>query len=270
MKTNYLLVTLMVIAGVGLSLILTFSVVNAFTPNTKQQEVTLKQNFKPEANLGQRSVDAVGIFAPGFTNEAEMAAVNYQEVYGSGNVQLLDYKGFTLVIPPTKSLADVALAKSEVDMQITANENKIPSAETQEKQIEKIRSVFDVVGLISFDSFLGAYTDEYGFQYNFWEDELINKQIGATSTLASRFANKHPHLIENRRVGALMSIQEIRRRADLVIRQLFPSSKAVELSQKVAISQIDALRIGLTYGDNEVQVLFDTFTGTIIHYSKNK
>lgn len=248
------------------------SVIHATRLLTKDEEIQLKQQMKPAVPVGERAVDLVGIFAPGFETELASAKTGYEKEYGAGNFQVIDYKGFTLLVPPTKTGDDIARAKQEVDTQIASQKNKTPSAGLQNSQIAKIREVFGTSGSIVYDSFLGAYTDEKGFQYNFENGELVNKQVGVTSSLAAKWAKAYPYLAGDAQVpSSVLSEDQAKTGTDKVIEKAFDADQAKTLKQSVKFTAFDGVRLGIVYGGNyEVKMMVDRVTGDIIHYSKDK
>lgn len=233
-------------------------------------EVQLKQQMKPDA-VGDRAVDLVGIFPPGFDTDVASAKTDYEKEYGAGKFQVVDYKGYTIFVPPSKSSKDLADAEKNVDTQIASAQNDTPSAAVQASQIAKIREVFGTAGDIAYNSFMGAYTDDKGFQYNFYHGELMGKQVGVTNILAAKFASAYPQFKEGAVPAGATTLTEAQAKAsaDKVVAKVL-GTNAGSVMAKASILPLGGPRLGITYGDNEVQVLVDTVSGDIIHYSKDK
>lgn len=238
----------------------------------KSDEVQLKQQMKPLVPIGERPVDLIGIYPPGFETDLVKAQANYEKEFGVENFQSISYKGYTLLVPPTKNAEALEEVKRDIDSQIASAQGNAPSTEVQAAQIGQIREVFGTAGNITYNSFMGAYTDEKGFQYNFYKDELMGKQVGVTNSLAEKFNSAYPHF-KNGTVpaGAKALVQaQARMKTDVVIEKAFGPERAGSLKTKVEFLPLEGPRLGVTYGDNEVQMLVDTVTGDIIHYSRNK
>ncbi len=264
-KKSYLIIG---IALLGLALAGTLGV-QAMKGLTKGDEVALKQEMKPEVAEDQQAVNRIGIFPPSL--EAEVAAVlpDYEKVYAKEDVQILDYRGYTLVVPPTR-LGDLTDTKARIDEDIEAQSLRTPQITQQEKDIAEIRRVFGTEGEISFNSIIGAYTDEKGSQYNFVDGELVNKQIGITSNLRQKWEQAYPYFNGGQKASLAFDEVQSRDVADEVINKLFDQEEAQGLEGQVAVESIGEAGIGFVYGDNEARVLVDKVTGDIIHYSKVK
>ena len=238
----------------------------------KADEIQMKQQMKPEVPTGQRAVDFIGIYPPGFDTDLAKTTADYEKEYGKGNFQIISYKGYTLLVPPSKTGKELNNAREDVDNQISSAQSDTPSAELQATQIAKIREVFGTTGNIAYNSFMGAYTDEKGFQYNFYKGQLMGKQVGVTNALADKFNSTYPHFKEGivPEGSVALTQAQARVKADAAIDKAFGPERASSLKAKVAFTPLSGPRLGITYGDNEVQVLIDTVTGDIIHYSRNK
>lgn len=229
-----------------------------------------KQTMKPVVPDGERTVDLVGIFPPGFDTEVASAKADYAKEYGPGNFQVVSYKGYTLIVPPSKS-GELAKSEQDIDTQIASAQSDTPSASLQASQIAKIREVFGTTGGISYNTFMGAYTDEKGFQYNFYKGELVGKQVGVTNALAEKFASAYPHFKEGAVPAGVTALSQTqaKSKADQVVAKAL-GTRASTVMAKTSFLELGGPRLGISYGDNEVQVLVDTVTGDIIHYSKSK
>lgn len=234
---------------------------------SKADEIKLKQEMKPLET--ERDVEMIGIFAPGFEVEVVEAKARYTKEYGEGKVSVVDYQGYTLIVPPGKE-SEVSRVKEKVVTIINDQYNRTPSKNIEDIQISKIRAIFDVIGGIVYNSAIGAFTDEKGFQYNFVDGELVNKQVGITSALQAKFNKAYPHLNPETKRTAVISYEEVRRNTDKIIDKSFSVDRAVYLKSKVQRLDLDDARIGIIYGETEVQIMVDQVTGDIIHYSKIK
>lgn len=234
-------------------------------------EVQLKQQMKPDVAVGDRAVDLVGIFPPGFNADVSAAKADYEKEYGTGKFQVVSYKGYTIIVPPSKSDKDLADAEKSVDTQIASAQSDTPSAAVQASQIATIRDVFGTTGDIAYNPFMGAYTDSKGFQYNFYHGELMGKQVGVTNALADEFYSAYPYFKEGSvpAGSAVLSEAQAKGGADKVVAKAL-GVKASSVMAKASFLPLGGPRLGITYGDNEVQVLVDTVSGDIIHYSKSK
>ncbi len=237
----------------------------------RADEIQLKQKMKPDVAAGDRTVDLIGIFPPGFDAEVSSAKTDYEKEYGAGKFQVVDYKGYTLVVPPSKSGKDLADSEKDVDTQIASAQSDTPTAAVQASQIATIRNVFGTAGDIAYNSFMGAYTDDKGFQYNFYHGELMGKQVGVTNSLAAKFESAYPQFKEGAVPAGATTLTEAQAKAsaDKVVAKALGTG-ASSVMAKASVLPLGGPRLGITYGDNEVQVLVDTVSGDIIHYSKNK
>jgi hypothetical protein len=236
----------------------------------KADEVQLKLAMKPVVPVGDRTVDLIGIFPPGFDTEVASAKADYEKEYGAGNFQVVSYKGYTIIVPPAKN-GELAKSERDVDTQIASAQSDAPSASLQASQIAQIRNVFGTAGDIAYNPFMGAYTDEKGFQYNFYQGELVGKQVGVTSSLAAKFDSAYPHFKEGAVPAGAATLTEAQAKAgaDKVVSKAL-GAKAASVMAKAGFLPLSGPRLGITYGDNEVEVLVDTVSGDIIHYSRSK
>ena len=261
-KYNIVLLTgLLVIPLLGAS------AVYAVTSLSKNDEVALKQAMKPQN--AERGVDLIGIFAPGFITELANAKTEYDQEYGGGNYKVIGYEGYTLIVPPTKT-ENIAKAKARVDAIIANEKSSTPTADIKASQIAQIHDVFGVEGVIVYNAAIGAYTDEKGFQYNFSNGELVNKQVGINSSLQTLFAQAYPHLQSTVINTAVITSEQAKVVSDKILDKLFDVSHASSLKNNVKYVDLGNSRVGITYGDMEVQMLVDKATGDVIHYSKVK
>lgn len=237
---------------------------------TKQEEMALKQQMKPVVPVGERSVDMIGIFAPQFQENVSSYLAMYEKEYGKGITRVVAYKGYTLLIPPNKSEDEVEKIKAGIDSTLQSQEKATPSSDVQNQDIKKIRDVFGVKENIAYDSNIGAYVDERGFQYNFHQNQLVNKQEGVTPGLQQKFEKHYPHLAGSGS-GNAPALAEDRAKAiaEGVIAKIFGADKTNALKSKAEISSDDN-RLLIVYGDNEVRLLLDKVSGDIIYYGKNK
>lgn len=236
----------------------------------KADEVQLKLAMKPVVPVGDRTVDLIGIFPPGFDAEVASAKTDYEKEYGAGNFQAVSYKGYTLVVPPSKS-GELAKSEQDVDTQIASAQSDTPSASLQTSQIAEIRDVFGTAGEIAYNPFMGAYTDGKGFQYNFYKGELMGKQVGVTSSLAAKFDSAYPYFKEGAVPAGAATLTEAQAKtgADKVVAKAL-GTNAGSVMAKANFLPLSGPRLGITYGDNEVQVLVDTVSGDVIHFSRSK
>jgi|GEM_PF-3651526 hypothetical protein len=241
--------------------------VYAVSTLTKNDEIKLKQEMKSKDV--ERSVDLIGVFAPGFVTELTDAKTEYTKEYGDGNFQILEYNGYTFLIPPGKleKLADV---KEKIDTLVADNNKKIPSDGTEAKQIAKIRQVFGTQGEIAYDITIGAYTDEKGFQYNFSDGELINKQVGINSSLQTKFEQAYPKLKQGVVNARVITNEQAKSEADQIIDKVFTEDIADSLKKSANYVDLGNARVGIVYGNMEAQVLVDQATGDIINFNKAK
>ena len=236
----------------------------------KADETRLKQAMKPVVPVGERTVDLIGIFPPGFDTEVASAKADYEKEYGTGNFQVVGYKGYTIIVPPAKS-GELAKSEQDVDTQIASAQNDTPSAAVQASQIAEIRNVFGVAGGIAYNPLMGAYTDEKGVQYNFYKGELMGKQVGVTSSLAAKFDSAYPYFKEGAVPAGAATLTEAQAKAqaDKVVAKALGSNAGAVMA-KAGFLPLSGPRLGITYGDNEVQVLVDTVSGDVIHFSRSK
>ena len=236
----------------------------------KADETRLKQAMKPVVPVGERTVDLIGIFPPGFDTEVSSAKADYEKEYGTGNFQVVNYKGYTIIVPPAKS-GELAKSEQDVDTQIASAQNDTPSTSLQASQIAEIRNVFGTAGEVAYNPLMGAYTDEKGFQYNFYKGELMGKQVGVTSSLAAKFDSAYPYFNEGAvPAGAAPPTEaQAKTQADKVVAKALGSNAGTVMA-KAGFLPLSGPRLGITYGDNEVQVLVDTVSGDVIHFSRSK
>lgn len=236
---------------------------------TKQEEIALKHQMKPEVPVGERSVDMIGIFPPEFEDSVNSYLAMYEKEYGNGITQVITYKGYTLLVPPGK-VGEVEKVKAEIDGNLQSQQKATPSVDVQNQNIQQIRDVFGVQENIAYDSNVGAYVDERGFQYNFYKNDLVNKQEGITPGLQQKFEKHYPSLTDSGAGNApVLAEDKAKATAEKVIAKLFDTNKANALKSKAEISSNDN-RMLVVYGDNEVRFLLDKVSGDIIYYGKTK
>lgn len=233
---------------------------------TKGDEIVLKQKMAPKD--AKKSTELVGIFAPGFEVELSEAMTQYAKEYGEGNFQTLEYNGYILLIPPLASTDGLADAKAQVDNAVLGQKSNMPDATARTLQIAKIREVFGVEGALLYDTVLGAYTDEKGFQYNFENGSLVSKQIGITSILNAKFEQAYPHFKPSVVRVATISSEQAQLKADRVIGKLFASDRVDSLKANVRRIDFGDARVGLVYGSKEIYILIDQVTGDVINFNK--
>ncbi len=240
---------------------------------TKQEEIELKHQMKPEVPVGERTVDMIGIFPPQFEESANSYLVMYEKEYGRGVTQVVAYKGYTLLVPPNQK-GEVEKVKADIDHNLESQQKATPSSDVQSQDIQKIRDVFGVKESISYDPVIGAYVDERGFQYNFYQNELVNKQEGITPVLRQKWEERYPYLATSetiaQTVSSVITESQAKAIAGEVVTRLFNASKASELKSHVEMNPIDDYRLLVVYGDNEVNILLDKVSGDIIYYGKIK
>ena len=258
---------LVMLLGIVVVPLIGIGTVYAVSTLTKNDEIKLKQEMKSKDV--ERSVDLIGVFAPGFVTELTDAKTEYTKEYGDGNFQILEYNGYTFLIPPGKleKLADV---KEKIDTLVADNNKKIPSDGTEAKQIAKIRQVFGTQGEIAYDITIGAYTDEKGFQYNFSDGELINKQVGINSSLQTKFEQAYPKLKQGVVNARVITNEQAKSEADQIIDKVFTEDIADSLKKSANYVDLGNARVGIVYGNMEAQVLVDQATGDIINFNKAK
>lgn len=240
---------------------------------TKQEEVALKHQMKPEVPVGERPVDMIGIFPPQFEESANSYLAMYENEYGKEVTQVIAYKGYTLLVPPSKT-TEVEKVKADIDHNLESQQKATPSSGVQNQNIQKIREVFGVQEKIAYDSNIGAYVDERGFQYNFYKNELVNRQEGITPVLRHQWEGHYPYLAGSeaatRAINSAITDERAKLIAGEVVAKLFDANKANELKSKVETSSVDDYRLLVVYGDNEARVLLDKVSGDIIYYGKIK
>lgn len=258
-----LAITLCLIVGVGATY--------ATRQLTKQEEMALKQQMKPEVPVGQRAVDMIGIFPPQFEESANSHLAMYEKEYGKGNVQIITYQGYTLIVPPNKTNSeDIEKVKTDIDRNVQTQQQVTPSSDIQDQDIKKIKEVFGVQENITYNSIIGAYVDERGYQYNFYKGELVNKQVGITPGLQQQWKEHYPYLAGLVTEKSVVTEDQARTSADGVIAKLFDADKVNELKSKAETMSVDDYRLLIVYGDNEVRFLLDKVSGDIIYYGKIK
>jgi hypothetical protein len=265
MKKNFIIASL----GLAVCLAVGIGITYASQVLTKQDEVALKQAMKPEVPAGERMVDMVGVFPPQFESDADAQIKAYDKEYGKDNVQVLSYKGYTLIIPPGKT-AEVDKAKQRIDGNIKSQQSATPQESIQQRDVDRIKEVFGTQDTVSYDATIGAYVDESGNQYNFVQGQLVNKQVGVTSALQQKWEKKYPHLNGSSTTQAVVTEEQAKDKAGKLLDKLFSVERASELKTKVEVTSIDDKLTGIVYGDNEASVLVDKVTGDIIAYSKIK
>lgn len=232
---------------------------------SKNEEIKLKQE---NAQSIVKPINMIGIFGAGFENEAETAKKEYGKEYGAKGYQSIVYKGFTLVVPPGKTDSDIESAKRAVDDQLIAQSNKTPSSEIQREQIAKIRNVFSIQGDIEFDPFIGAYTDDKGFQYNFKNGLLIGKQVGVSERLLNKFWNAFPHLkSESNSIEKMLTNEEIIANVSVIIEKLLGTEKLNNFKQNMELQVLEGGRVALAQKDGSIRVMADQKTGEVIYFS---
>lgn len=266
MKKNLALLGL----GIAVSLLIGVGMIYANRELTKEEQVLLKQQMKPEVLVGERMVDLIGIFPPQFESSVNLHLSTYEKEYGKENVQVLTYRGYTLIVPPTKTNEDLEEVKKEIDGSIESQQKAVPLSNTQEQNIEKIREVFGVQGKIAYDPTIGAYTDEKGYQYNFYKGELVNKQVGITPALQQQWANYYPYLMGLSIEKPVITEDQAKEKANKVVEKLFSVEQSDKFKTSIQTVSADEYRLGIVYGDNEVRVLVDKVRGDIIYYGKIK
>jgi len=266
-KRKVLIVLLMTICFV----VVGFGATYAMKHFTKQDEIVLKEQLKVDTPIGERAIDMIGVFPPQFEDDAAYHLAMYEKEYGQEAVQFITYNGYTLIIPPNKISDEINKVKDDIDHNIQSRQKETPSLDIQAKNISEIRDVFGVQENIVYDFIIGAYVDDRGYQYNFYNDTLVSKQIGITSTLQQKWKESYPYLVDlSITKSSIISEEEVKAGANAIITKLFDGDKASKLKTEVKLSFIDGYRVLIIYGDNEVRFLVDKASGDIIYYGKIK
>ncbi|MEK7183753.1 MAG: hypothetical protein AAB776_03930 [Patescibacteria group bacterium] len=233
---------------------------------TKADEIKMKQAMVPVD--AEQPTDLVAIFAVGFETELANAKAQYAKEYGANNFQVLKYNGYTLLVPP--GIAEKALtdARAQVDSMALDQASSVPDATTQATQVETVREVFGVAGVLIYLPSLRAYADEKGFQYNFQDNELISKQVGLTSALHTKFEAAYPHLKSGITRTAVVSVDRARTSADLLVSKALSGDRTEGLMSKVQVVNFGDARVGFVYGNMEVHILVDLVTGDVINFNQ--
>jgi hypothetical protein len=234
---------------------------------TKDEQIQIKQEMKLE-DTG-KFTDRIGVFAPGFESEAQEAVAEYVKEYGEGNFKVVTYKGHTLIVPPGRA-GELSSIEEQVDAQMSAQESSTPPSKLQTIQIAMIKDVFGVKGTVTYNAAMGAYTDDKGFQYNFSDGGLVNKQVGANDVLQAKFEQAYPHFKAGVERAATITNERARNVTDQIISKLFSTSQSESLKANVKYEDLGEVRLGIVYGNREAQFLVDLVTGDVIHYSKIK
>jgi hypothetical protein len=260
-----------IIFGAGIFAALTLITVGTVWAKGGMDEKSQKANSQVEIPVGERFVDRIGIVPPGFDDELQSELLQFQKNYENQTITTLDYMGYKLIIPPAKNNeAEIQIVKNKIDEDIKNQDANIPAKSQQDNEINKIRSVFNVEGSLVYNNVLGAYTDEKGFQYNFENGELVSKIVSVMPSVAKSFAVNYPYLKENGSAQVKFSDDAAFQVSDPIIEKLYNSDKVQSLKETKKIIPMDQYRVGVVYGDNDVNVLFDKVSGDIISYSKVK
>lgn len=265
MKKHFIIASL----GLAVCLAVGIGITYASQALTKQDEVAIKQAMKPEVPVGGRMVDMVGVFPPQFESDADAQIKAYDKEYGKDNVQVLSYKGYTLIVPPGKT-TEADKVEQRIDANIKSQQLATPQEGIQQRDIGRIKEVFGTQEAVSYDATIGAYVDESGNQYNFVQGQLVNKQVGVTSVLQQKWEKKYPHLNDSSAAQTVITDEQAKDKASKLLDKLFSVEQADKLKAKVEATSIDDKLTGIVYGDNEASVLVDKVTGDIIAYSKIK
>lgn len=217
----------------------------------------------------ERMVSRIGVFPPGFNEQTQLMLQEYEKEYGAGNVQTIDYQGYTLIVPPTKAhlLYEV---QQDIDRQIASQKEHIPSGAQQKKDKAAIRRLFGTQGSLIFNPTMGVYADEQGYQYVLHDGIIVSKSVGVTDSLRRKWEAAHPLLKTPAPATAsssLLTEEQAGRLADSIIenvRSTDPDSAPREREKNV-------YRLGTTIGFDygKVKILIDRNSGEAIHFSRD-
>lgn len=217
----------------------------------------------------QKLTSRIGIFPPGFGEQAEQAKADYELEYGLGGAETVEYRGYTIIVPPamTQSLDE---AKAEVDEQLASQSRATPTQARQRKDRAEIRRLFGTDGEISYDPPAGAYADGRGYQYKVVNGVVVAKQIGVSDEIRGRWLETHPGASEGEstaeQAATLLTDEEVRGLADALAVRALPAGGASEARARSVGLAKGRLRAAFDYG--EVKILVDRVSGEIVHYSR--
>lgn len=262
-----------VLFSIGSSLVLLAVVVGA-AQNTsvfsdEKQSKVEKAAIADLSQTDERMVSRIGVFPPGFDEQAQAMIQEYEKEYGEGNVQTINYQGYLLIVPPTKAhlLYEV---QQDIDRQIVSQKEHTPSGAQQKKDKSAIRRFFGTQGSLIFNPTMGVYADEQGYQYVLHDGVIVSKSIGVTDSLRRKWEETHPLLKTPvpATVGtSLLTEEQASRLADSIIEKV----RSTDLDSAPREREKNVSRLGTTMGFDygKVKILIDRNSGEVIHFSRD-
>ncbi|HEX8399680.1 MAG TPA: hypothetical protein VF644_19765 [Pyrinomonadaceae bacterium] len=259
--------------GYGLLILIlgVFAVVAINRVTAQRNQVNEVQNTVESAKADKEKSDEneivqrIGIFPPGFEAEIPQVLATYENYWGVGRTETRNYKGYSLIVPPSGETLLVA-AEREVDSIIDSQKYHIPSLKQQRADRNAISTLFGTDDQIKYNEFVGKYTDTNGYQYVVEDGIVISKSIGVTPDLQNKWLIRVAQL---EKPSGLLADTNIQNLADEIVHRV--ASKGSKLHSVGKIVASTDQQIALDYGN--IQLLIDRSTGEIInfnHYLNNK
>lgn len=208
----------------------------------------------------------IGVYPPGFEPELQEAMSIYEDFYGKDQIRILNYRDYTLIVPPTK-IDSITSVKASIDKMIEGQIEMTPSSIQQSKDILKIRELFGLKGEIIYDTFSGFYFDQEGNEYYVVEGRMVAKQNDGTEIRNELWDSNHPHLVEGAKpVEPRFSMDK----AKVIANQFW--TKILEEGETLPEfeQEENGLRAIFVYSNKgtmkEMMVIVDRLTGEIIQF----
>jgi len=259
--------------GIGSLLVLLVVAVgsaqNTAVVSDEKQSKAEKAAVTDSSQASERMVSRIGVFPPGFDEQARAMFQEYEKEYGEGNVQTINHQGYLLIVPPTKAhlLYEV---QQDVDRQIVSQKEHTPAVAQQKKEKAAIRRLFGAQGPLSFNPTMGVYADERGYQYVLHDGVIVSKSIGVTDSLRRRWEETHPVLktpVPATAGASLLTEEQAGRLADSIVENV----RTTDPDSALRVRERKAHRLGTTTGFDygEVKILVDRKSGEVIHFSRD-
>lgn len=211
--------------------------------------------------------DKVGIFPPGFSEQASLMLRQYEIDNGLGMVQMLTYRGYQIIVPASLT-TNIETTKREIDGLIAAQADRVPSKQQQNADKSEIQRLFGVDVSATYNQSLGAYVDNRGYQYKLINGVVVSKSVGVTDELRRKWLESHPHFNDGNHSGAALETlpdSALKNRAEEILNKT--SSPIESVIQRLQQADWPKGKLQTAFDFGSVKVLVDRTSGEIIAYS---
>lgn len=226
----------------------------------------VKHLFAPDVEMGNRPVDLVGIFGPGFEPLVDESVQSYIDEWGD-DVQVIEYRGHTLIVPPGKG-NEIDNVRESIDQEIFDAERVAPSKEQRQQDIAFLGQLFGSDRAITYDTLLRGYSDQLGYQYDMKDGILLVMGVGRTEALNDRWHAKHPES-ESSLQPAPLAENIIQSATEDFLRDTLPQNEVVDVSKvKLQFTPEQAAAVYSSSQGETHRVLWDRLNGEILSYNR--